>query len=682
MSKLKILLIMTIILAMAGCGNQKGEQAATKGFINEQTVEQTIATLVEKHGEALQERIEKGVTQAAALWTEEDGSAEEFTVFCLEHFVADPAERERLFNTLSRNFEVLWGHKNQINIELNKPLHLDVGELKPVDVMFAGYAPGAHFLDDFFKNKIAFVTTLNFPFYSLEEKTANASDWSRLDWAYARMGDVFISRVPAAISQQIAKVSTETDKYISEYNIRMDKLVDAQGNTLFPEGMSLISHWGLRDELKSNYRIENGNPHQEMIYQVMLRIINQDIPQHVINSAEYKWNPFENTITRDGVSVTPVSEPDTRYQMLLNNFRAHKQADAFNPNYPTFIERAFDQGLELSIEEVESLFVGLVSSPVLKEVGELISRRLGRDLRPYDIWYDGFKARSGISEDFLNEKIARLYPDAAAFERDMPNLLVKLGYTPDRARYISSKIVVEASRGAGHAWGARMRSQMSHLRTRIPAAGMDYKGYNIAIHELGHNVEQTVSLYDVDHYIMHGVPNTAFTEALAFMYQSRDLELLGIKTNEPLVAYLNTLDKLWGSFEIMGVSLVDMAVWRWMYDNPDATPAQLREATVQIAKDVWNKYYAPVFGETDSPILAVYSHMIAYPLYLSAYPLGQLIEFQIEEYIRGDNFANQTDRMFIAGRLIPQEWMRNAVGQPISVEPMLNAAKKAVEQLR
>jgi hypothetical protein len=100
---------------------------------------------------------------------------------------------------------------------------------------------------------------------------------------------------------------------------------------------------------------------------------------------------------------------------------------------------------------------------------------------------------------------------------------------------------------------------------------MDYKGYNIAIHEFGHNVEQTISLYDVDHYTMSGVPNTAFTEALAFIYQTRDLELLGIQTNEPNVEYLNTLDKLWGSYEIMGVSLVDMAVWRWMYDNPDAT---------------------------------------------------------------------------------------------------------------
>jgi hypothetical protein len=194
-------------------------------------------------------------------------------------------------------------------------------------------------------------------------------------------------------------------------------------------------------------------------------------------------------------------------------------------------------------------------------------------------------------------------------------------------------------------------------------------------------VEQTISLYDVDYYMMNGVPNTAFTEALAFIYQTRDLELLGIQTNEPNVEYLNTLDKLWGSYEIMGVSLVDMAIWRWMYDNPDATPSQVKDETIRIAKDVWNNYFAPVLGVEDSPILAIYSHMIAYPLYLSAYPLGRLIEFQIEQYVKGKNLATETDRMFTTGRLIPQEWMRNAVGMPVSVEPMLEAAKEAVEKL-
>jgi hypothetical protein len=680
MSTIRKIIFMALTISMAACGTQAVQEQQQR--IDDQTVQQTIAELTQKAGTGEAARIEKGVKQVAALWYESDGSPDDFRAFCIEHFVNEGEERENLFNILSRNFEALWGHNNQISVELNKALHLDWGPLHPVDLIFAGYAPSAHFHDDFYGNKIAFVTILNFPFYSLQEKSQMAGDWSRLHWAYARMGDVFISRQPASLSQEISRISTESDSYISEYNIVMDKLLDTEGNTLFPEGMKLITHWGLRDEIKSNYGTQDGFPKQEMIYQVMQRIIHQNIPLNVINNPDYQWNPYSNTVLLNGESQQWEREPDTRYQQLLNNFHALRSADPYNPNYPRAIERAFDQGLELSMQEVEELFVQLVSSPLLQDVGQLISRRLGRELRPYDIWYDGFKARSSISADYLDGITRRRYPDAAAFEADLPNILQNLGYDRSRANYISSKITVEGSRGAGHAWGAAMRSQQSRLRTRIPETGMDYKGYNIAVHELGHNVEQTITLYDVDYYMMEGVPNTAFTEAMAFMYQARDLQLLGINNNDPLVVHLNALDKVWQVYEIMGVSLVDMAVWNWMYANPGATAAQLKEETIRIANYVWNKYYAPVFGIEDQPILAIYSHMISYPLYLSAYPLGHLIMFQIEQEIVGKNLATETDRMFIAGKLIPQEWMRKAVGQRISAQPLLDAVAVALQNVK
>ncbi|MFQ6093332.1 MAG: hypothetical protein ACE5OR_11800 [bacterium] len=55
---------------------------------------------------------------------------------------------------------------------------------------------------------------------------------------------------------------------------------------------------------------------------------------------------------------------------------------------------------------------------------------------------------------------------------------------------------------------------------------MNYKGYNIALHEFGHNVEQVFSLNRVDHTLLRGVPNTAFTEGFAFGLQPRDLLLI------------------------------------------------------------------------------------------------------------------------------------------------------------
>ena len=179
----------------------------------------------------------------------------------------------------------------------------------------------------------------------------------------------------------------------------------------------------------------------------------------------------------------------------------------------------------------------------------------------------------------------------------------------ERARYLADNIEVDPARGSGHAWALRLRTAPARLRTRVAPEGMDYKGYNIAVHEMGHNVEQTFSLKDVDHWLLNGVPNTAFTEALAFVFQAKDLELLGLSTTGPQDDALRTLNDFWATYEIAGVALVDMAVWHWMYDHPNATPAELKDAVVKISKDIWNKYYALIFGRRDVVLLGIYSHM-------------------------------------------------------------------------
>ena len=674
-----MLLLAAII---AGCSTSTQQKTDAMDFIPSATTDEVISELTKKHGEEKKDLIRRGVTQVASLWKEDDGSTEAFKTFCKENFKGDEAARKELFKTLTRNYEQIWGHFNNLSLELNKPLHLDVGPITQADVMFGSFSPGAHLTEDLYKNQIAFLTILNFPFYSLEEKAEKGNDWDRLQWAYARMGDIFTSRVPAAINQEASRIATESDNYVSQYNIIMGNLLNEKGQTLFPDNLHLITHWGLRDELKANYGQEDGLEKQKMIYRVMQRIIDQSIPEKVINNTEVKWNPFSNEVTKEGQTLEADPEPDTRYRHLLNNFLARKAADPYSPAYPTAIKRAFNQGLELTRQEVEDLFTELVSSPLLVEVGELISSRLGRDLEPFDIWYDGFKARSGISDAELDRIVSARYPDAESFENDLPNILVKLGWDRERANDISSKIVVEGSRGAGHAWGAQMRTQKSHLRTRIGSDGMTYNGYNIAMHEFGHNVEQTISLHDVDYYMLNGVPNTAFTEALAFIFQVRDLKVLGLDADDPLADHLAALDIFWGTYEIMGVSLVDMKVWEWMYDNPDATPEQLKEKTIELAKEVWNDFFAPVFGVEDEPILGIYSHMISYPLYLSAYPLGHLIEFQIEEHIRNKSLARETDRMFAIGNIIPQHWMKEAVGEPISNQPLLSAVERALSEMK
>ena len=307
------------------------------------------------------------------------------------------------------------------------------------------------------------------------------------------------------------------------------------------------------------------------------------IPEVVVNNPHVDWNPYSNEVSAAAVSdvdepapadlaISAAPEPDTRYEVLLGTYKAASQVDPYSPTAPTHIERSFNEGREIPEERVVAMFEAVLSSPLLERTGRLIESRLGRPLEPFDIWYNGFRSRGTYSEADLDAITRKRYPTAAAYEADMPNLLVGLGFDEDRAQELAANIVVEPARGSGHAWGAAMRDAKTHLRTRVGADGMDYKGFNIAVHEMGHNVEQTISLNDIDHYMLQGVPNTAFTEALAFVFQARDLELLGLASPNEEASALATLDDFWGTAEIAAVALVDIGVWHWMYDNPDATP--------------------------------------------------------------------------------------------------------------
>lgn len=679
MKRLTALMLAAATMIMSGCnGNNNTEKAMSN--ISDGTVARTVQAITEKCPQADKTLVQNGVTQAASLWRTEDGSEAEFEQFASSYYAATPEDRKVLFDKLSAAFEVLWGTSNQVSVRLQMPLHLDGEELTDIDYILGAFSPYSHLTEDLFANKTAFITILNFPNYTLEEKNAMGENWSREEWAYARMGDIFTSRIPSELNMEMNVASSNAENYISSYNIMMGHLLDENGNRLFPEDMVLLSHWNLRDELKSNYAdVPNAHEKQEMIYKVMEHIVNQTIPAEVVNNPAYDWAPYSNKTYKDGKEVSLAAENDTRYRHLLEIFRIEQKIDRYSPQLPTAIDRNFEGGMEVSRDEIEALFTGLVSSPEVGKVAKIIESRLGRELRPYDIWYDGFKSRTSMPEEKLTDMTRKKYPDAAAFAEDMPRMLRNLGFTAADAKYISDRIVVESARGSGHAWGASGRWEPARLRTRIGAEGMDYKGYNIAVHEFGHNVEQTLDLYDIDYYMLNGVPNTAFTEALAFIFQKRDLQLLGYDYS---VDDNTTLDIFWGAYEIMGVALVDMYVWEWLYANPSATPVQLRDAVISIAKNVWNKYYEPVLGTHDSPLLAVYSHMINSPMYLPNYPFGHIIEYQLESHLAEcptkTAFASEIRRIFTLGRLTPQIWMEKAVGSEVSTEPLLEAVSKIV----
>jgi hypothetical protein len=656
-----------------------------------ESIAKAKASLIAKHGDAQRARIERGVAQVASLWRAEDGDFEKFVT---EHFQADQKEIDKLFNRLQTQFEQIDGNILEMQRSLRWDTDVDTGPQLPVDSLLTAYDPGARVTEDLFTAKVGFVALLNFPLSTLSDRIRDGESWNRRQWAEAKLTNRFDTRIPGNISAQISAAGAAADEYIAGYNLWMHHLVDDQGARLFPSGKRLISHWNLRDELKANYADKDGIAKQRTIVKVMERIVTQTIPKAVIDNPKLDWNPFTNAVTvapaaeveanapaNRATTASTEREPDVRFQKVLDQFHAHRKADAFSPIAPSHIARAFE-GAEMPEARVRQLLLAVIESPLIARAAKEVEAKLGRKLEPQDIWYEF--GGGNVPEADLDKETRKRYPNAAAFAKDMPRILKGLGFTDAQSKTLAANIAVDPSRGAGHAMEARRRGDKPHLRTRIAEKGMDYKGYNIAVHELGHNVEQYLSLYEVDHTLLAGTPNVAFTEALAFLFQARNLELLGRKKAKGEAERLETLDHLWNTWEIAGCSLVEIDVWHWLYDHPNATAAELREATGKIARETWDKYYAPVLGgKGATSILGIYSHTIASPLYLFNYVLGHLIAFQVEEHVAGKDaktFASEFTRIARYGAVLPDVWMKHATKQPVSAKPMLDAAGRALDQ--
>jgi hypothetical protein len=699
--------IASVLVAVAACGGKKdcpatqpcadkpavtttaasGTPAKDDKPVDAAAIADAKAKLIAKHGDAHKADIERGVDQVGKLWRVSDG---DLAAFCMEQYLPEQKDRDVLFNRLQDMNEQMRGHFLELGRTGRWNTEVDTGPMAAVEPLLAAYDPGAHTTEDMFTSKVAFAALLNFPLTTLADRIKNADTWSRRQWAEAKLTRHFDTRVPSNLIAAESAVEAAADQYIAGYYIWMQHVLTEDGKRLFPAKKHLITHWNLRDELKANYQEKDGIAKQRVIVKVMERIVTQSIPKAVIDNPNLDWNPFTNkvtaappeTIEEEGKTkskeVSDVAEPNTRFEQVKAHLAAGRAIDPYSPIAPTVIERAFDAA-EMPEDRVKTMLVEILESPLAADAAKEMETKLGRKLEPSDIWYEFGQATGPETE--LDAITTKKYPTPQAFEKDIPRILRDLGFAPERAKYVAEHITVDGARGAGHAMGAERRGDKAHLRTRVEPSGMTYKGYNIAIHELGHNVEQTFSLYDIDYTLLSGVPNTAFTEALAFLFQARDLDLLGRPKAAGEAERMEVLDAFWNTREIAGSALVELEVWHWLYAHPNASAAEIRDATVKTAQEIWNKYYAPFLGGKDIPLLGIYSHTITSPLYLFNYVLGHLIAFQVEEHVAGKDkatFAKEFERICRLGSILPDAWMKAATGKPVTTQPLLDATAKAL----
>ena len=635
-------------------------------------IEETIQTL----GGC--ERASSGVHRVAKRWQESDGDGEAFKTFCEESFVTSDKDRSRLLDRYESAMGSIGGHLYEIGRHLRRWTDLRGDEMPAVDNTMAMFDPCPDLSDQFYKQKIAFIALLNFTRPDLETMLLDGGSWSTDDWAEARIGRAFGPRIPAEVNDRARVLEHEADMFVSEFHVPVGCMVDASGKSWFEKDRKLIAHWLIREEIKAGYTQEGGLEKQRALSWVMGRHIDGTLPKQIMNnSCTGKWNPQTNTI--DGVEETDLLGP-VRYEQLNTQRSIAVDYDKYYDEHPTAIARKFDLEREIPEKMVEQLMIDLLEAPVRKDIAAYMSKQLGRPLESFDIYLEDIS--EGASSKELDEKVTAMFQDEQEFQTKIPEVLKGLGYSEEDAEFLGTRVNVEIARGAGHAMRPGIPEYNAWLRTNRLDDRLGWDGFDTAMHELGHNLEQLISTHFVPRPLLRNVPNTACTEAFAFLYQNKAKEVVGLPEDDEVKAFaLASVEGLLAACQIAGPSLVELYTWRWLYQNPDATTEMLRDEMLSIAETVWDKYFKKYFGEDPYHILAAYQHMIGYPLYLPDYTIGHVISHQIKSHMRGKDLAAETKRICSIGRLTPDQWMKNAVGSGISASQLIDDATAGLKAI-
>ena len=625
-------------------------------------------------------RAAAGVERVAERWTSEDGDAAAFEAFCTTHFVADDADLARLLDRFETMLMVVGGHLYEIGRHLRRWTDLRGDEMPGIDDAMAMFDPCPDLSDQFYRQKLAFIALLNFDRPDLATMIAEGGDWSVDRWAEVRAARAFGPRIPSKVNDLAREIEHAADMFVSEFHVPVGSMVDGTGRTWFDRDRKLIAHWLIREEIKAGYGVDNGLDKQRALSWVMARQIDGTIPASIMEGdLDGDWDPATNTIAGSdpGDLVGP-----RRYEHLLEHRRVAVAFDEYHLEHPTAIARKFGLEREIPEEEVEAQMIELLEAPIRGDIAAWLSQRVGRPLEAHDIYLEDIGDEEDPAE--LDRRVTERFPDEQAFQASLPALLRELGYGDEDADFLGTRVRVEIARGAGHAMRPGIPEYGAWLRTSRLDDRLGWDGFDTAMHELGHNLEQLISTHWVPRPLLRNVPNTACTEAFAFLYQSLARRVVGLadEADEARAFAAGSVEAMLAACQIAGPSLVELYAWRWLYEHPNATAEELRERVLGIAEDTWSRYYQAHYGDDPYRILAAYQHMIGYPLYLADYTLGHIISHQIRSHMRGKDLAAETRRICSIGRFTPDLWMRRAVGGPISATQLAADADDGLSLIR
>ncbi len=630
-----------------------------------------IRELVKLYSERCKTDIVRGIKACKKVWDFKKSPEKEFEEFCLHQYVPPGRHRTMLLERLDEFHKGVAGSMG-MGMKVARAGQ-DIADRPDLvaESIFSAYAPGMHLPEDFRKFKIAALAQLNFGSEDIVPPRSRAA------WAARRLGDIGREVIPADLLAEHSAVQTEVDHFISSYNLHLDRFDFGDSKIRFPKGTRLISHWGLRDYMMELNGQKDALPKQRAILNLMKSVVDGDIPAEVLNNSSVKWDiPNSKIIAGDKEKPADGHGP-LRWGKFREVWLSTLKIDP-HTRYGNVIDEKFLVDREMTEEKVVKILTDIISSPLAERVADYISHQLGRDLEPFDIYYKTFLGK-GVGKKALRFDIRKRFPNAEALQKAIPGILVKLGWKKDRAEWIASKIRVDNGRSAGHAWPPYCSQDLQLLRVRVDDDGCSEMSFETFMHELGHCVEGVLSSFEMDYQCLWGVPNTAFTEGFAFTFQNLSDEILGRSKQSSQEA--STLLRFWEPFEIAGSALTEIRFYHWLYKNKKATPLQMMKAIRRIGDKVWQEFYARIFGSDGYGIMSIYSHILWGTFYLAEYPMGYVIAYQVRKFLEGKPLPEEMTRMCRSGRIYPEQWMKAAVGQGISVSPLLDDTAKALKKL-
>jgi hypothetical protein len=652
-------------------------------MISENIQNATIKAIISKHTQYNEDLIRQTVRITASRWADSGGLKDNFLKFCLKHYESNPTQKLKLFHKILDKIETIYGLSMSLHWANKWSTMMQTGPIEPIDEIFALIDPNDRIEEDLYQSKLSHVILLNFPILTLAEKkelSNSAVDRQRL--AQSRLAELCQNLKPSEISVIESSAISQSYQYINHILFELNRIVFIDNTVLVDTLITVDCHWGLRDQIVLHYQAQQGFRKQCLLAKIWERATLEEVPAEYFNNKNTCWDPFANTLHHIGSDR--LSNDSTfytgRYAKLGDLFEAKKAQDDYSPQTPNYISRSFDLEREMSEPQVRQLFTDYLTNPLLPRVANHLKEILNRDLVAFDIVFNqfGLNTHTAVSSHY-DDVVARKFPTLSHFNDAIPDILIQLGFSPQLSSKISKQIKVVSCRTGGFSSFPKMRGGDYILATPCDNEKMNFTAFVTAMHELGHCTEGFLSSESTDYYTLGEVPCAAFSEAFAYLFESKSLQILGIEEDTSIEKQNKTLNLFWSAFLNCGIALVDMDCWQWMYKHPGFTAASLKSAVVEISRNIWNCYYKPILGEEDSVILAVYSVMLTNPLYLPEYAMAIFIQAQMEHHLTNKILGQEMPKMCKIGRIPPDEWMIRAIGEPISSAKLMELAEATVK---